>query len=50
MLIALHVDDARIAAPNEESVNKLVKELRDEGFDLEVEGNFAECLGIGTEH
>ena len=50
MLIILHVDDARIAAPNEESVNELVKELRDEGFDLEMEGNFTECLGIGMEH
>ena len=50
MLIILHVDDAGIAAPNEESVNELVEELRNEGFDLEMEGDFTECLGIGMEH
>ena len=50
MLIILCVDDARIAAPNEESINKLVKELRDEGFDLKMEGDFAKHLGIGMEH
>jgi len=27
VLIILHVDDAGMAAPNEESINKLVKEL-----------------------
>ena len=35
---------------NEESTNDPVRELQDEGFDLEMEGDFAECLGIGTEH
>jgi len=50
VLIILYVDDAGIAAPNEESVNGLAKELRDEGFDLEMEGDFAEHLGIGLEH
>ena len=50
MLIILCVDDAGIAAPNEESVNKPVKELQDKGFDLEMEGDFTEHLGIRTEH
>ena len=50
MLIVLHVDNARIAAPNEESINKPVKELRDKGFNLEMEGDFTKHLGIGTEH
>ena len=50
MLIILHVDDAGIAAPNEESIDELVEELRHKGFDLEMEGDFTECLGIGTEH
>ena len=50
MLIVLCVDDAKMAAPNEGSINKLVKELRDKGFDLEMEGDFTECLGIGMEH
>ena len=38
-----------MAAPDKESVNNLVKELRDERFDLEMEGDFAECLGIRME-
>ena len=50
MLIILCVDNAGIAAPNEESINKPVKELWDEGFDLEMEGDFTKCLGIGVEH
>ena len=50
MLIILHVDDAGIAAPNKESINKLVKELQDEEFDLEMEGDFTKHLGIGMEH
>ena len=50
MLIILCVDDAGIAAPNKESINELVEELRNKGFDLEMEGDFTECLGIKTEH
>ena len=51
MLVILHVDNAGIAAPNdEESINSLVRELQDEGFDLEMEGDFMECLGIGIKH
>ena len=50
MLIILCVDDARMAAPNEESMNDLVKELRDKGFDLEMEDDFTECPGIRMEH
>ena len=50
MLIILCVDDAGMAAPNKEITNDLVKELRDEGFNLETEGDFTECLGIGMEH
>ena len=50
MLIILCADDARMAAPNEESINNPVKELQDKGFDLEMEGNFTECLGIRMEH
>ena len=50
MLIVLCADDAGIAAPNKESIDDLVKELRDEGFDLEMEGDFTECLGMGIKH
>ena len=45
----LYVDDAGIAAPNKEDVYKFVEELRNEGFDLEIEGEFTEYLGIGIE-
>ena len=38
MPIVLCVDDAGMAAPNEASIDKLVKELCDEGFNLEMEG------------
>jgi len=45
----LYVDDAGIAAPKREDVDKFVEELRTEGFDLEIEGEFTEYLGIGIE-
>ena len=45
----LHVDDAVLVTPDKENVNNLVKELCDEGFDLEMEGDFVECLRIGME-
>ena len=50
MLIVLHADDARTAAPNEKSIDNPVKELQDKGFNLEMEGDFTECLSIRTEH
>ena len=50
MLIILCTDNAGVAAPNKESINSSVREVRDEGFDLEMEGNFAEHLGIGIKH
>ena len=50
MLIILCMDDARMAAPDEESINGLVEELRNEGFDSEMEGDFTKCLGTGMEH
>ena len=50
MLIVLCADDAGTAAPNEESIDNLVEELQDKGFDLEMEGDFTECLSIRVEH
>ena len=50
MPVILCADDAGTAAPDEASINDLVRELRNEGFDLEMEGEFTECLGIGLEH
>ena len=49
LLMILYVDDAGIAAPKSEDVDKFVEELRAEGFDLEIEGEFTEYLGIGIE-
>ena len=50
MLATPCVDNASTAAPGKESVNSQVnEELQDEGFDLEMEGDFAECLGITME-
>ena len=45
----LYVDDAGIAAPHRKDVEAFVEELRTEGFDLEIEGDFTECLGIAIE-
>ena len=49
LLMILYVDDAGIAVPNKEDVYNFVEELRDVGFDLEIEGEFTEYLGIGIE-
>ena len=43
----LHVDGAGIAAPSRTNVEEFVKELRAKGFELEIEGDFTEYLGIG---
>ena len=48
-MIVLYVDDAGIAAPNQDLINELVEQLRDKGFELTVEGSFAEFLGIKFE-
>ena len=47
--MVLYVDDAGIAAPTRKNVEDFVEELREEGFDLEIEGDFTEYLGIGIE-
>ena len=43
----LCVDDAGIAAPSRTNVEEFVKELCAEGFELEIEGDFTEHLGMG---
>ena len=40
LLMILYVDDAGIAAPKDEDIEGLVEELRTEGFDLEMEGDW----------
>ena len=49
LLMILYVDNAGIAAPNRTNVEEFVDELRAEGFELEIEGDFTEYLGIGIE-
>ena len=55
--MVLYVEDAGIAAPSWKNVENFVEELQNEGFDLEIEGDFTEYLGIsikdcedGTSH
>ena len=47
--MVLYVDNAGITAPTRKNVEDFVEELREEGFDLEIKGDFTEYLGIGTE-
>ena len=48
--MVLYVDDAGIAALTRKNVEDFVEELREEGFDLEIEGDFTDYLGgIGIE-
>ena len=49
LLLVLYVDDAGIAAPNKALIDAFVQELKDLGFDLDIEDNFSSYLGIGIE-
>ena len=49
MMIILYVDNAGIAAPCQQDIEKFVEELRSAGFDLEIEGDFTEHLGIAID-
>ena len=48
-MMVLYIDNAGIAAPNQSIIDEFVAELKDLGFDLEIEGNFSSYLGIGIE-
>ena len=48
-MMVLYVDDAGIAAPKQSIIDDFVKELREHGFDLDIEGNFCSYLGIGIQ-
>ena len=47
--MVLYVDDTGITAPVRKNVEDFVEELQQEGFDLEIEGDFTKYLGIGIE-
>jgi len=46
MIIVLYVDDCGISTDDPKKVDELVKQLRDRGFDLEIEGDFTLFLGV----
>ena len=53
----LYVHDAGVASPTRDGIDTCVSELRDLGFDLDIEGDFSSYLGIkidefkdGTRH
>jgi hypothetical protein len=49
ILMVLYVDDAGIAAPSKDIIDKFVKDLKDLNFDLDIEDDFNSYLGIGIE-
>ena len=50
-MIFFHVDDAIILSPNKSSVDETIKQLKDLKFDIEVQGNISDYLGINfTRH
>ena len=46
MIMVLYVDDAGLAAPRREIITNFVGELRELGFDLDIENDFSSYLGI----
>jgi len=46
LLLVMCVDDAGIAAPNREIIMTFVGELREEGFDLDIEGDLDPLLVV----
>ena len=49
LIMCLYVDDAGLAAPHRSIIDAFVQELKDLGFDLEIEDDFNSYLGIGIE-
>ena len=45
-MMVLYVDDAGIAAPNQSIIDEFVAELKDLGFDLEIEGTSVHILEL----
>ena len=46
LLMVSYVDDAGVASPTRDGIDTFVSELRDLGFDLDIEGDFSSYLGI----
>ena len=49
MLLCLYVDDCGLAASDRTLIDNFVASLKRLGFDLDIEDNFEEYLGIGIE-
>ena len=49
LLMVLYVNKAGIAAHTRKNTEDFVEELQEEGFDLEINQDFTEYLGIGIE-
>ncbi|CAJ1962760.1 unnamed protein product [Cylindrotheca closterium] len=46
MMIVVYVDDCGISTDKPEKIDALVNQLKEKGFDLEIEGNFETFLGV----
>jgi len=46
MMVVVYVDDCGVAADDPKKIDELVRQLRDRGFDLEIEGDFTSFLGV----
>ena len=49
MMIVVYVDDCGISTDDPKKVDILVEQLREKGFDLEIEGDFETFLGVEIE-
>ncbi|CAJ1945013.1 unnamed protein product [Cylindrotheca closterium] len=46
MMIVVYVDDCGISTDKPEKIDELVNQLKEKGFDLEIEGDFETFLGV----
>ena len=46
LLVICYVDDLGVQAPNKQIIDDLIKNLKEKGFGLTLEGTFSEYLGI----
>ena len=49
LIMVLCIDNAGITAPTQSIIGNFVTELKELGFELEIEGNFSSYLDIGIE-
>ena len=49
VLFGVFVDDGIFAAPTSQSIDKAIQDLKDEGFDIEDQGDLSDYLGVNIE-